>query len=130
MSGARSEPGGELGGRGYLKLIVLGGAIGLPAALVAALFLALVHDAEDWLWNDLPDALGDERRRGTSSLGLPVAGAADRRGVARGSCPATAGTRRSAASARRRRPSATGPGSRSPRSARSRSGPCSGPRRR
>jgi hypothetical protein len=37
---------------------VLGAAIGVPAALVAALFLALVHDLEHWLWHDLPDALG------------------------------------------------------------------------
>ena len=75
MSGASAGPGGELDGRAYLKLIVLGGAIGLPAALVAALFLALVHDAQHWLWHDLPDALDYESPPWFLVLGLPVVGA-------------------------------------------------------
>ena len=37
-------------------------AIGIPAALLASVFLAFVHDVEHWLWHDLPHHL-DERRR-------------------------------------------------------------------
>ena len=33
----------------YLRLVLLGAVIGIPAALVAAGFLALVHVLEDWL---------------------------------------------------------------------------------
>ncbi|NUR72143.1 MAG: chloride channel protein [Hamadaea sp.] len=39
-------------GRAYLRLILLGAAIGIPAALVAALFLAAVHWLEHWLWGE------------------------------------------------------------------------------
>ena len=35
----------------YLRLVGLGVVIGVPAALVAALFLAVVHDLEGWLWD-------------------------------------------------------------------------------
>ena len=38
----------------YLRLVGYGALIGVAAALVAALFLALVHDAEHWLWSDSP----------------------------------------------------------------------------
>jgi H+/Cl- antiporter ClcA len=55
-------------GRAYLKLVLLGAAIGIPAALIAALFLAAVHELEDWLWPD--DA------QWYRVIGLPVAGAA------------------------------------------------------
>jgi hypothetical protein len=48
----------QLSGGAYLRLVLLGAAIGIPAALVAALFLAVVHDLQHWLWTDLPDALG------------------------------------------------------------------------
>jgi hypothetical protein len=37
-------------GAAYLRLILLAAPIGIPAALVAAVFLALVHWLEDWLW--------------------------------------------------------------------------------
>jgi hypothetical protein len=49
-------PGPE--GGAYLRLVVLGALIGIPAALLAAGFLGLVHYAEQWLWHDLPAALG------------------------------------------------------------------------
>ena len=56
--------------------MLLGAAIGVPAALVAALFLALVHDLEHWLWHDLPDALGHTSAPWYLVVGLPVVGAA------------------------------------------------------
>jgi hypothetical protein len=54
-------------GTAYLRLIALAAAIGAPAALVAAAFLALTHELEDWLWHELPDALGYSAPPGTSS---------------------------------------------------------------
>jgi hypothetical protein len=65
-----------------------------PAALVAALFLALVHQLEDWLWDDLPDALWYSSPPWFLVVGLPVAGALIVV-AARRSCPVTAGTHRS-----------------------------------
>jgi H+/Cl- antiporter ClcA len=55
-------------GRAYLRLVLLAAAIGIPAALVAALFLAAVHELEDWLW--------PEDAQWYRVIGLPVAGAA------------------------------------------------------
>src|SRR5689334_17635426 len=46
----------------------MGAVIGLPAAAAAALFLGVVHEAEDWLWPDTPAWY--------LVVGLPVAGAA------------------------------------------------------
>ena len=65
----------DLGGIEYLRLVGLGAVIGVPAALVAALFLALVHDLEHWLWTDLPDRLGHSSPPWYLVLGLPLAGA-------------------------------------------------------
>jgi H+/Cl- antiporter ClcA len=62
-------------GSDHLRLVGLGALIGVPAALVAALFLALVHEVEGWLWDDLPDALGREGPPWFLIVGLPVAGA-------------------------------------------------------
>ena len=62
-------------GREYLRLIALGAAIGIPAALIAALFLALVNELEDWLWDDLPDALDYSSPPWFLVVGLPVVGA-------------------------------------------------------
>lgn len=59
----------------YLRLIALGAAIGVPAALVAAGFLALVHELEHWLWTDLPDSLGHSSPPWYLVVGLPVLGA-------------------------------------------------------
>jgi chloride channel protein, CIC family len=64
-----------MSGRAYLNVVLLGAAIGIPAALVAALFLALVHDLEHWLWHDLPDALGHSSAPWYLVVGLPVVGA-------------------------------------------------------
>jgi len=62
--------------RTYLRLIALGAAIGLPAALIAALFLALVHQCEHWLWTDLPEWLGEDSPPWYLVVGLPIVGAA------------------------------------------------------
>jgi H+/Cl- antiporter ClcA len=56
--------------------VLLGALVGLPAALAAALFLALVHELQHWLWTDLPDALGESSPPWYLVLALPVAGAA------------------------------------------------------
>jgi H+/Cl- antiporter ClcA len=58
----------------YLRLVALGAVVGIPAALVAAVFLALVHDIEHWLWNDLPDALGHSSAPWYLVIGLPAVG--------------------------------------------------------
>ncbi|MGH3078307.1 MAG: chloride channel protein [Gaiellaceae bacterium] len=61
--------------RAYLRVVLLAAAIGIPAALVAAGFFALVHYLEHWLWDDLPDVLGYESPPWFLVLGLPVVGA-------------------------------------------------------
>src|SRR5262245_34037944 len=61
--------------RAYLGLVGLAAAIGIPAALVAALFLAVVHWLEDLLWTDLPDALGHDEAPWYLVVGLPMFGA-------------------------------------------------------
>jgi H+/Cl- antiporter ClcA len=58
----------------YLRLVALGAVIGIPAAVAAALFLALVHDLEHWLWHDLPDALGHSSPPWYLVVGLPMVG--------------------------------------------------------
>jgi hypothetical protein len=55
---------------------VLGAAIGIPAALVAAVFLSAVHELEDVLWHDLPRELGQTAPPWYLVIGLPVVGAA------------------------------------------------------
>ena len=60
----------------YLRLVALGALVGIPAGFAAALFLAIVHAIEDWLWHDLPDALGASEPQWYLVLGLPVVGAA------------------------------------------------------
>jgi hypothetical protein len=42
-----------LAGAASLRLVLIGALIGVPAALLAAGFLALVHEFEDVLWHDL-----------------------------------------------------------------------------
>src|SRR3954453_4255309 len=58
----------------YMRLVALGAVVGIPAALAAALFLALVHDIEHWLWDDLPDALGHSGPPWYLVIGLPAVG--------------------------------------------------------
>jgi H+/Cl- antiporter ClcA len=54
--------------RGYLRVVGLGALIGVPAAMVAALFIAAVHELEDWLWPDSPAWY--------LVIGLPIVGGA------------------------------------------------------
>ena len=76
MTGGDSAHPPELAGSAYLRLVLLGALVGIPAGLVAALFLGFVHDLEHWLWTDLPDALGESSPPWYLVLGLPVVGAA------------------------------------------------------
>jgi H+/Cl- antiporter ClcA len=71
----QAEP-AEPDARTYLRLVLFAAALGIPAALVAALFLALVHEAEGWLWDDLTDALGYDAPPWFMVVGPPVVGAA------------------------------------------------------
>lgn len=59
----------------YLRLVGLGAVIGIPAALLAAVFLAFVHDLEHWLWTDLPGGLGYSSPPWFLVIGLPAVGA-------------------------------------------------------
>ncbi len=59
----------------YGRLVAVGALIGIPAALLAALFLAFVHDLEHWLWDDLPHELGLSSPPWYLVIGLPVVGA-------------------------------------------------------
>jgi H+/Cl- antiporter ClcA len=72
--GDRSAPAPPTGGA-YLRVIAFAAAIGIPAALIAALFLALIHVLQQWLWEDLPDALGTSSPPWYLVIGLPVVGA-------------------------------------------------------
>jgi H+/Cl- antiporter ClcA len=56
-------------------LVLIGALIGVPAALLAAGFLALVHELEDVLWHDLPDQLGYSSVPWFLVIGLPIVGA-------------------------------------------------------
>jgi len=64
----------QMTGGAYLRLVLLGAAVGIPSALAAALFLALVHDMEHWLWHDLPDALGHSSPPWYLVIALPAVG--------------------------------------------------------
>jgi H+/Cl- antiporter ClcA len=64
-----------LAGPAYLRLVLIGALIGVPAALLAAGFLALVHQLEHVLWHDLPDELGYSSVPWFLVIGLPVIGA-------------------------------------------------------
>ncbi|HEY7024868.1 MAG TPA: chloride channel protein [Candidatus Limnocylindrales bacterium] len=78
---AQAQPGhasaahAPISGAQYLRLVALAAAIGIPAALVAALFLAVVHWLESWLWDDLPRMLGFTEAPWYLLIGLPLSGA-------------------------------------------------------
>jgi len=59
-----------------LVILLLGAAIGIPAALAAALLFAAVHELQHWLWTDLPATLGYDAPPWFLIVGLPVVGAA------------------------------------------------------
>jgi H+/Cl- antiporter ClcA len=63
-------------GTAYLRLVGIAALIGLPAALLAAAFLALIHLLEHWLWTDLPSHTGGTAPQWYLVIGLPVVGAA------------------------------------------------------
>jgi H+/Cl- antiporter ClcA len=65
----------DLGGAEFLRLVGLGAVIGIPAAFLAAVFLAFVHDLEHWLWDSLPSALGHSSPPWYLVIGLALAGA-------------------------------------------------------
>jgi H+/Cl- antiporter ClcA len=65
----------RVSGRFYLTLVLLGAAIGIPAALAGFGLLEVVHLVEQWLWVDLPDALGEPGPPWWLLLLLPVVGA-------------------------------------------------------
>ena len=73
MSEPAQQP--EMSAWGYLRLVLLGAVIGIPAALLASVFLAFVHDLEHWLWHDLPHHLHESSPPWYLVIGLPVAGA-------------------------------------------------------
>jgi H+/Cl- antiporter ClcA len=72
-SGDEQQP---ISGQAYLRLIALGAAIGIPAALLAAIFQVIVHGLVELLWHDLPSALGYATAPWFLVTGLPVVGAA------------------------------------------------------
>lgn len=77
MSAVASSPDAPPGsGAKVLRLVVVGGLLGVPAALLAAVFLAIVHDLEHWLWTDLPNDIGTTTPPWYLVIGLPVVGAA------------------------------------------------------
>jgi H+/Cl- antiporter ClcA len=69
----RAQP--EVGAWDYLRLVLLGAVVGIPAALLAVAFLVFVHDLEHWLWQDLSHRLGESSPPWYLVIGLPVAGA-------------------------------------------------------
>lgn len=60
----------------FLRLIALGGLIGIPAALAAALFMALVNKGETWLWTSLPKHMGHSSPPWYLVITLPIVGGA------------------------------------------------------
>ncbi|HWN82478.1 MAG TPA: hypothetical protein VNM87_10310, partial [Candidatus Udaeobacter sp.] len=58
-----------------LIVLLLGAAIGIPAALASALLFAGVRELQHWLWTDLPATLGYDAPPWFLIVGLPVMGA-------------------------------------------------------
>ena len=59
-----------------LRLVLLGAAIGIPAALAAIAFFTAVHYLEQLIWHALPTALGEASPPWYLVVFLPVVGAA------------------------------------------------------
>jgi len=59
-----------------LRLVLLGAAIGIPAALAAIAFFTVVHYLEQLIWHALPTALGEASPPWYLVVFLPVVGAA------------------------------------------------------
>ena len=70
-----TEPAATLSATAALRLVGLGALVGVPAALVAAGFVALVHELEVWLWHDLPERLDASSPPWYLVLGIPLVGA-------------------------------------------------------
>jgi H+/Cl- antiporter ClcA len=70
-----ADPPAEISGPAYLRLVGVGAIIGIPAAFLAALFLALVHDGQHWLWASLPSSLGHSSPPWYLVIFLPAVGA-------------------------------------------------------
>ncbi len=62
--------------KAYLRLVLLGAAIGIPAALIAYVFLAIVHELQHWFWDELPHLIGLSVAPWYLIIGLPLIGAA------------------------------------------------------
>src|SRR6478752_882161 len=75
MSDAAAQADSAGQGRAFLRLVAYGALIGVPAAFVAALFLAFVGLVQGWLWTDLPDAMGESSPPWYLVIGLPIVGA-------------------------------------------------------
>ncbi|MQY15437.1 putative ion-transport protein YfeO [Streptomyces sp. RB5] len=50
-----------LADRGFLRLLLLSGVIGVPIALVCFFFVGLQHELQHWVWESLPHAVGYNR---------------------------------------------------------------------
>jgi H+/Cl- antiporter ClcA len=70
-----TEPAATPSAAAALRLVGLGALVGVPAALVAAGFVALVHELEVWLWHDLPERLDASSPPWYLVLGIPLVGA-------------------------------------------------------
>jgi H+/Cl- antiporter ClcA len=64
-----------MSGPRLVQLTLVGGLVGIPAALVALAFFTAVHYLQEWLWTDLPAALGATEPPSFLVVGLPVVGA-------------------------------------------------------
>jgi H+/Cl- antiporter ClcA len=60
----------------YLRLVLLGACVGIPAAFLAALFLAAVHGMEQVLWHDIPKDIGVSSPPWYLVISFPAVGAA------------------------------------------------------
>jgi H+/Cl- antiporter ClcA len=58
LTASPPDPTELLRSRGYLALLVFGAIVGIPVAAIAYGFLKLVDVAQEWVFVDLPDALG------------------------------------------------------------------------